>query len=83
VPLSGPAGPIIGTAGAPFTGTAPPKGGPGSSTAHSTRGGQFAPLQIESFATVNGGQLSIYFDLSTWNPYTVVLMQSNFTISPN
>ena len=83
VPLSGPAGPIIGTAGAPFTGTAPPKGGPGSSTAHSRRGGQFAPLQIESFATVNGGQLSIYFDLSTWNPYTVVLMQSNFTINPN
>jgi len=26
--------------------------------------------------------LSIYFNMSTWNPHTAVLMESNFTIGP-
>jgi len=70
---TGPRGPIIGT-GDPF--------GAGSDSASSTRGGVYAPFQIERFATVENDGLSIYFNMSTWNPYTVVLMQSKFTIAP-
>jgi hypothetical protein len=70
---TGPQGPIIGTDD-PF--------GTGSDSAATRRGGVYAPFQIEHFATVEDDGLSIYFDLSTWNPYTVVLMQSDFTIAP-
>jgi lysophospholipase L1-like esterase len=45
-----------------------------------TRGGNYAPYMIERFTKVEGGRLSIYYVMSTWNPYTVVLMQSQFTI---
>ncbi len=79
----GPAGPIIGaksTSGEPdpFQGeTANP-----AETALSRRGTVYAPFQIARLAAVDGAELSIYYDMSTWNPYTVVLMQSNFSIAP-
>jgi hypothetical protein len=39
-------------------------------------------FQIERFANVaDDGTLSIYFNMSTWNPYTVVPMESDFNIS--
>jgi hypothetical protein len=76
---SGPTGPIIGTAGdSPFYGTAPKD----DKTATTRQGGIYAPFQIGRFAAVEGDGLSIYFNMSTWNPYTVVLMESNFTIAP-
>jgi hypothetical protein len=76
---SGPKGPIIGTSGdSPFLGVAPKD----NKTATSRRGGIYAPFQIARFAAVEGDALSIYFNMSTWNPYTVVLMESNFTIAP-
>ena len=37
---------------------------------------------IERFTTVNGNMLTIYYTLSTWNPYTVVKMRSQFKIAP-
>jgi hypothetical protein len=36
---------------------------------------------IERFTKINDGKLSIYYTLSTWNPYTVVKMESDFTIT--
>jgi hypothetical protein len=46
-----------------------------------TRGGAYAPLMIERFTTITGSKLKIYYTLSTWNPYAVVLMESDFNIT--
>jgi hypothetical protein len=46
-----------------------------------TPGGPYAPYMIERFTRVTGHTLSIYYTLSTWNPYTIVLMRSDFVIS--
>jgi len=48
---------------------------------HSTRGGIYAPYMIERFTTVTNGTLTIYYAMSTWNPYTVVRMRSQFAIA--
>lgn len=39
-------------------------------------GGEYGPYQFEHMAQDNGNSTTIYFTLSTWNPYTVVLMKS-------
>lgn len=67
---SGPAGPTIGPQ-APVTGNDP----------YTTRGGGFAPEMIERFTEVDGGTLKIFYTLSTWNPYAVVKMESDFKIT--
>lgn len=36
---------------------------------------------IERFTRVAGSKLSIYYTLSTWNPYTIVMMRSDFVVS--
>jgi hypothetical protein len=46
-----------------------------------TPGGPYAPYMIERFLRVDNGTLSIYYTLSTFNPYTIVLMRSDFTAS--
>jgi hypothetical protein len=46
-----------------------------------TRGGDYAPFLIERFTEVDGDVLTLYYAMSTWNPYTVVLMQSRFEIT--
>ena len=46
-----------------------------------TPGGPYAPYMIERFTRVSGRTLSIYYTLSTWNPYTIVMMRSNFVIT--
>jgi hypothetical protein len=61
----GPAGPMIGSANDPQT----------------ARGDVYAPFMIERFLRVTGNSLKIYYALSTWNPYTVVKMRSELTIS--
>lgn len=43
-------------------------------------GGAYAPYVIERFTRVQDEKLSIYYVLSTWNPYVVVLMRSSFTV---
>ncbi|HVN77315.1 MAG TPA: DUF4185 domain-containing protein [Thermoanaerobaculaceae bacterium] len=45
-----------------------------------TPGTVFAPYMIERFSRVSGDTLTIDFTMSTWNPYTVVRMESSFTI---
>jgi hypothetical protein len=39
-------------------------------------GGEYGPYQFEDFATGDSSATTIYFTLSTWNPYTVVLMKA-------
>jgi hypothetical protein len=66
---AGPAGPTIGSQN-PVTGNNP----------YNTRGGGFAPEMIERFTEVQGNTLKIFYTLSTWNPYTVLKMESDFKI---
>jgi hypothetical protein len=46
-----------------------------------TPGATYAPSIIERFTRVTGNTLRIYWLMSTWNPYTVVKMRSELTIS--
>jgi hypothetical protein len=53
----------------------------GQNDPYKTRGSPYAPYIIERFTRREGGRLSIYYALSTWNPYTTVEMRSDFTIT--
>lgn len=53
----------------------------GGNNPYTTIGGSYAPYMIERFTTVNGNTLSIYYTISTWNPYTIVEMRSDFAIA--
>jgi hypothetical protein len=44
-------------------------------------GGEYGPYQFEHFATGDENSTTIYFTLSTWNPYTVVLMKAKLQSS--
>src|SRR5580692_7670622 len=46
-----------------------------------TKGGAYAPLMIGRFTEIAGSTLKIFYTLSTWNPYAVVLMESDFTLA--
>ncbi|MEX0720751.1 MAG: DUF4185 domain-containing protein [Balneolaceae bacterium] len=39
-------------------------------------GGEYGPYQFEHFATGDDQSTTIYFTMSIWNPYTVVLMKA-------
>lgn len=39
-------------------------------------GGEYGPYQFEDFATGDSTQTTIYYTMSTWNPYTSILMKS-------
>jgi hypothetical protein len=79
------------TALPPDTTTYPAWAGPGGPTIGpqtasgnpplATRGGVYAPEMIERFTEVQGNTLKIYYTLSTWNPYAVVEMESDFQIT--
>ena len=45
-----------------------------------TPGAPYAPMLIERFTRATATTLRIYYFNSTWNPYTVVKMRSEFTI---
>jgi len=66
---SGPAGPVIGTPD-PF-----------GHEAFTRRGGEYAPQIISRLSGSKDGKLKLQYTLSTWNPYTVVLMETDFTIA--
>ncbi len=53
----------------------------GTNDIYATPGGTFAPQMIERFITVSGNTLKLYYNVSTWNPYTIVRMRSTFNIS--
>ncbi len=52
----------------------------GNADPTTTSGAAYAPSLIERFTRVSGNTLRIYWLVSTWNPYTVVKMRSEFTI---
>jgi hypothetical protein len=39
-------------------------------------GGAYGPYQFEDFARGDDSTTTIYFTMSTWNPYTIVLMKA-------
>lgn len=41
-----------------------------------TNGGAYGPYQFEDLAIGDESQTTIYFTMSTWMPYTVVLMKA-------
>ena len=45
-------------------------------------GGPYGLYIIDEFTTGDGETSTIYFTLSTWNPYTTVLMQAQLAKSP-
>jgi hypothetical protein len=53
----------------------------GGNNPYTTAGSSYAPYMIERFTKVAGRTVSIYYTISTWNPYTVVEMRSDFAIS--
>ena len=44
-------------------------------------GAAYAPYVVERFTRLQGSTLSLYYVLSTWNPYVVVLMESQLAVS--
>ena len=56
-------------------GLAGPVIGQGKDNPQVVNGGAYAPYVIERFTQVKGDTLSLYYVMSTWNPYTVVLMR--------
>ncbi len=45
-------------------------------------GGPYGPYIIDKFTTGNNETSTIYFALSTWNPYTTVLMKADLQLKP-
>ncbi|MGC2765994.1 MAG: hypothetical protein WB607_10870 [Candidatus Acidiferrum sp.] len=55
--------------------------GKGQANPQAVHGGAYAPYVVERWTKVQGSELSIYYVLSTWNPYVVVLMKSRLHIA--
>jgi hypothetical protein len=62
----------------PPDGLAGPVIGKPKSQWQATAGGFYAPYVVERFTKVEGLEVRVYYCLSTWNPYVVVLMKSRF-----
>lgn len=43
-------------------------------------GGEYGPYQYSDYAIGDNSSTTIYFNMSTWNPYTVVLMQASLRL---
>jgi hypothetical protein len=50
-------------------------------TREGTSGGPYGPYLVDEYTTGNSKSSTIYYTLSTWNPYTVVLMKSEIKLS--
>lgn len=64
-------------------GLAGPVIGKNKNNVESVWGGEYAPFVLERFIKVDGQTLTLYFLLSTWNPYTVILMRTKLSINYN
>ena len=62
-------------------GLAGPVIGEGKDDPQKVAGGAYAPYVIERFTRAQSDRLSLYYVMSTWNPYTVVLMKSVFRVN--
>jgi hypothetical protein len=65
----------------PDDGLAGPVIGKGRANPAAVHGGAYAPYVVERWTRLQAGELSLYYVLSTWNPYVVVLMQSRFRVN--
>jgi hypothetical protein len=63
-------------------GPAGPTIDPAKNPPNSTDGGDYAPYMVERFISVQNNTLTLYYTMATWNPYTIVLMKSDFSIVP-
>jgi hypothetical protein len=54
--------------------------GQGKADPAAVRGGAYAPYAVERWTKVRGSELDLYYVLSTWNPYVVVLMKTRLQI---
>lgn len=45
-------------------------------------GGEYGPYEIAGSARGSKGRTTLYFVLSTWNPYTVVVMRTTLEVEP-
>ncbi len=61
-------------------GLAGPVIGKGRNKPGAVHGGHYAPYVVERWTKAQNGKLAIYYVMSTWNPYVVVLMKSAFTV---
>ena len=46
-------------------------------------GGEYGPYIMSRFTTGGDGKCRIYFTMSTWNPYQVVVMRSDLQLKPS
>ena len=66
----------------PDDGLAGPVIGKGRANPGAVHGGAYAPYVVECWTRVQGSELDLYYVLSTWNPYVVVLMKSRMRVDP-
>ncbi len=64
----------------PDDGLAGPVIGKGREDPGAVHGGAYAPYVVERFTRVKDSELNVYYVLSTWNPYVVVLMRSRLRL---
>ncbi len=64
----------------PPDGLAGPVIGRGQANPEAVHGGNYAPYVVERWTKVRDSDLTIYYALSTWNPYVVVLMKSRLHV---
>jgi hypothetical protein len=64
----------------PPDGLAGPVIGQGQMDPEAVRGGAYAPYVVERWTKLKDSELSVYYVLSTWNPYVVVLMKSRLKV---
>lgn len=53
----------------------------GQNDPNKTPGDPYSAFILERFTTVDGDTLKLYYTMATWNPYAIVRMESDFTIS--
>jgi hypothetical protein len=64
----------------PDDGLAGPVIGKGKANPAAVHGGAYAPYVVERWTKFQGAELNLYYVLSTWNPYVVVLMKSRLQV---
>src|SRR5690606_19336739 len=52
----------------------------GSGDPMTTPGAAYGPYMIEAYTRLSGDILTVYWLASTWNPYSVILMRSDFRV---
>jgi hypothetical protein len=64
----------------PNDGLAGPVIGEGQANPDTVQGGSYAPYVVERWTKVQGSELDLYYVLSTWNPYVVILVKSRLKV---